>query len=130
MCLRSCVTCQCQMCALHWLVLPVPAAAVAAALPVCCAANKQSLEVDWRHMHTMEGMRPVAAACADAPRKVLRLFDEAATEQVFASYPDFEQIHTSVHVRITGLPVDDSIRDLRRAGAGAGGTGRTSGRCS
>ncbi|KAF6250945.1 minichromosome maintenance protein 2 [Scenedesmus sp. NREL 46B-D3] len=76
-------------------------------------ANKQSLEVDWRHMHTMEAMRPVAAACADAPRKVLRLFDQAAAEQVLASYPQFESIHRSVHVRVTGLPVDDSIRDLR-----------------
>jgi DNA replication licensing factor MCM2 len=64
-------------------------------------------------MHTMEAMRPVAAACADAPRKVLRLFDEAAAEQVLASYPQFESIHRSVHVRVTGLPVDDSIRDLR-----------------
>jgi DNA replication licensing factor MCM2 len=78
-------------------------------------ANKQSLEVDWRHMHTMEAMRPVAAACADAPRKVLRLFDQAAAEQVLASYPQFEFIHRSVHVRVTGLPVDDSIRDLRCA---------------
>ncbi|WIA33492.1 hypothetical protein OEZ86_006619 [Tetradesmus obliquus] len=76
-------------------------------------ANKQSLEVDWRHMHTMEAMRPVAAACADAPRKVLRLFDQAAAEQVLASYPQFASIHSSVHVRVTGLPVDDSIRDLR-----------------
>lgn len=77
------------------------------------AANKQSLEIDWRHMHVVEAMRPVAAACADAPRKMLRLLDDAATEHVFNSYAEFEQIHDAVHVRITGLPVDDSIRDLR-----------------
>eukprot|EP00878_Enallax_costatus_P021729 GHUV01023020.1.p1 GENE.GHUV01023020.1~~GHUV01023020.1.p1 ORF type:complete len:754 (+),score=252.85 GHUV01023020.1:214-2475(+) len=76
-------------------------------------ANKQSLEVDWRHMHQVEAMRPIAAACADAPRKMLRLLDEAATEHVAHVYPEFEQIHDAVHVRITGLPVDDSIRDLR-----------------
>jgi DNA replication licensing factor MCM2 len=77
------------------------------------AANKQSLEVDWRHMHTMTGMRPVAAACADAPREVLRLLDVAAAEAVFDAYPEYEEIHQDIHVRITGLPVDDSIRDLR-----------------
>lgn len=76
-------------------------------------ANKQSLEVDWRHMHLMPGMRPVAAACADAPREVLRLLDIAAGEAVFDAYPEYEEIHQDIHVRITGLPVDDSIRDLR-----------------
>jgi hypothetical protein len=99
----------------------VPASALTHSPCCCCCcppttANKQSLEVDWRHMHTMEAMRPVAAACADAPRKVLRLFDQAAAEQVLASYPQFESIHRSVHVRVTGLPVDDSIRDLRWVG--------------
>lgn len=77
------------------------------------AANKQSLDVDWRHMHLVPGMRPVAAACADAPRSVLRIFDEAACEQVLSFFPQFGDIHSQVHVRITGLPVDDSIRDLR-----------------
>lgn len=79
----------------------------------CATANKQSLEVDWRHMHTMQGMRPVAAACADAPREVLRLLDVAAGEAVFDAYPEYEEIHIDIHVRIMGLPVDDSIRDLR-----------------
>jgi hypothetical protein len=77
------------------------------------AANKQSLEVDWRHMHQLLGMRPVAAACADAPRDVLALLDVAAGEVVFGAYPEYEQIHRDIHVRITGLPVDDSIRELR-----------------
>lgn len=87
----------------------------ALSIPVC-AANKQSLEVDWRHMHLMPGMRPVAAACADAPREVLRLLDVAAAEAVFDAYPEYESIHQDIHVRITGLPVDDSIRDLRCGG--------------
>lgn len=64
-------------------------------------------------MHQVEAMRPVAAACADAPRQMLRLLDEAATEHVSQAYPEFDQIQDAVHVRITGLPVDDSIRDLR-----------------
>lgn len=64
-------------------------------------------------MHLMPGMRPVAAACADAPREVLRLLDVAAGEAVFDAYPEYEEIHQDIHVRITGLPVDDSIRDLR-----------------
>lgn len=82
-------------------------------IPPAPTANKQSLEVDWRHMHLMPGMRPVAAACADAPREVLRLLDVAAAEAVFDAYPEYEEIHQDIHVRITGLPVDDSIRDLR-----------------
>jgi DNA replication licensing factor MCM2 len=82
-------------------------------LDLLAAANRQSLEVDWRHMHTVQGMRPVAAACADAPRSVLRIFDEASCEQVLSFFPQFGDIHSQVHVRITGLPVDDSIRDLR-----------------
>jgi len=93
---------------------PQSAALLSTACACCCAAaNKQSLEVDWRHMHLMPGMRPVAAACADAPREVLRLLDIAAGEAVFDAYPEYEEIHQDIHVRITGLPVDDSIRDLR-----------------
>ncbi|KAG5462768.1 MAG: hypothetical protein BJ554DRAFT_3612, partial [Olpidium bornovanus] len=45
---------------------------------------------------------------------MLKIFDEVAIEVVLMSFPEYEQIHSSIHVRITDLPIITSLRDLRQ----------------
>jgi DNA replication licensing factor MCM2 len=37
-----------------------------------------------------------------------------ALEVVLAIFPEYKRIHGEVHVRITDLPIQDSLRDLRQ----------------
>ena len=46
--------------------------------------------------------------------QMLEIFDEVAREVVAAKYADYHLIHDSIHVRITNLPIADSLRDLRQ----------------
>ena len=76
-----------------------------------CAANGQSLPISYLHLSHHS---PVLAIwLADVPKQMLELFDEVATQVVLARYGDYWQIHSEIHVRITQLPVSDSLRELR-----------------
>lgn len=77
-----------------------------------CASNGQSLNVSYMHLGHHS---PVLAIwLADTPKQMLELFDEVAKEVVLARYPEYWVIHDDIHVRITGLPLADSLRDLRQ----------------
>jgi DNA replication licensing factor MCM2 len=51
---------------------------------------------------------------ADVPKVMLSLFDEVATAYVLSRYPDYGSISDEIRVRISHLPVSDSLRDLRQ----------------
>lgn len=77
-----------------------------------CAANAESLEVDYQHLCSFEphlALTPVAA-----PEQMLNLFDEVAKNVVLKMFPEYTRIASDIHVRISGLPVQESIRDLRQ----------------
>lgn len=46
---------------------------------------------------------------------MLTIFDEVALNAILVYYPNYERIHSEVHVRITDLPLSSSLRDLRRS---------------
>ncbi|GBG79965.1 hypothetical protein CBR_g30227 [Chara braunii] len=77
-----------------------------------CMENRQSLEVDYMDlMHTY----PVLAVwLADASQPMLEVMEEVAKEVVFKYHPNYEEVHNQIYVRITGLPVEDKIRDIRQ----------------
>eukprot|EP00316_Scyphosphaera_apsteinii_P000527 CAMPEP_0119314172 /NCGR_PEP_ID=MMETSP1333-20130426/31965_1 /TAXON_ID=418940 /ORGANISM="Scyphosphaera apsteinii, Strain RCC1455" /LENGTH=910 /DNA_ID=CAMNT_0007319233 /DNA_START=48 /DNA_END=2780 /DNA_ORIENTATION=+ len=77
-----------------------------------CAANEESLEVNYLHLTNYVPI--LAIWVADAPTEMLSLLDEAAMDVVRIMFPDYDKIHQHVHVRITDLPIEDSIRDLRQ----------------
>lgn len=77
-----------------------------------CAANRESLEVSY--LHLSRAVPILAIWVADCPRQMLKLLDEAAMDTVRLMFPDYHQIHEAIHVRITHLPISDSIRDLRQ----------------
>ena len=81
-----------------------------------CAANSESLEVNYHHLS--HAVPILAIWVADAPREMLKLLDEAAMDTVRIMFPDYDLIHPTVHVRVTDLPIEDPIRDLRQAHVG------------
>jgi hypothetical protein len=73
--------------------------------------NKQSLEVAYHHLSNEEAS--LAIWVADCPTHMLPLFNEVAREVTLMLFESYDQIHHSIFVRITHLPVVDRIRDIR-----------------
>ena len=78
-----------------------------------CNNNRQSLEVCYKDLARSEPL--IATWIADAPAIMLDLFHEVALTEVLKLYPSYGDIHQDVFVRVTDLPVEDQIRDIRQA---------------
>ena len=59
-----------------------------------CAANQQSLKVNYKHL--AKSNPRVAIWLADAPRQVISLFDEVALEEVLKQFPNYEDTHRTL----------------------------------
>ncbi|KAK0726966.1 MCM2/3/5 family-domain-containing protein [Lasiosphaeria miniovina] len=75
--------------------------------------NAESLEVSYEHLSTSKAI--LAYFLANAPSEMLKLFDEVAMEVVLLHYPDYERIHSEIHIRIFDLPVHYTLRQLRQS---------------
>lgn len=75
--------------------------------------NSESLEVSYDHLSSTKAI--LAYFLANAPTEMLRIFDRAAFEVVRLHYPNYEQIHPEIHVRISDLPVQYTLRQLRQS---------------
>jgi DNA replication licensing factor MCM2 len=75
--------------------------------------NAESLEVSYDHLSSQKAI--LAYFLANAPAEVLKLFDEVAMDVVLLHYPDYERIHSEIHVRIFDLPVHYTLRQLRQS---------------
>lgn len=75
--------------------------------------NAESLEVDWDHLSQMKPT--IAYFVANAPVEVIKIFDQVAMDVTLYHYPDYERIHSEIHVRLGGLPVAYTLRDLRQS---------------
>lgn len=74
--------------------------------------NAESLEVSYDHLSSSKAI--LAYFLANAPGEMLKLFDDVAMEVTLLHYPDYERIHSEIHVRITDLPVHYTLRQLRQ----------------
>ena len=74
--------------------------------------NAESLEVSYDHLSTSKAI--LAYFLANAPTEMLKLFDEVAMDVTLLHYPDYERIHSEIHVRISDLPVHYTLRQLRQ----------------
>lgn len=74
--------------------------------------NSESLEVSY--MHLADAKSILAYFLANAPSTMIDLFSEVALDAVLMYYPEYDNIHEEVHVRITDLPTSITLRDLRR----------------
>ncbi|MCJ1272330.1 MCM DNA helicase complex subunit [Puttea exsequens] len=74
--------------------------------------NAESLEVSYDHLSASKAI--LAYFLANAPAEVLKIFDHVAMDVTLLHYPDYERIHSEIHVRISDLPVHYSLRQLRQ----------------
>lgn len=75
--------------------------------------NAESLEVGWDHLSSS---KPVLAYfLVNVPSSILPIFDAVALDVTLYHYPDYERIHSELHVRITDLPVSYTLRQLRQS---------------
>lgn len=75
--------------------------------------NAESLEVSYDHLSSSKAI--LAYFLANAPQEMLALFDKVAMDVVLLHYPDYERIHSDIHVRIFDLPVHYTLRQLRQS---------------
>ena len=78
-----------------------------------CSKNRQSLEVSY--LHLSQTYPVLAIWLADLPKQMLTIFDETAREVVLEQFEYYWRIHNEIHVRITDLPIVDSLRDMRHS---------------
>ena len=74
--------------------------------------NAESLEVSYDHLTSSKAI--LAYFLANAPTEMLEIFDEVAMDVTLLHYPDYERIHSEIHVRISDLPVHYTLRQLRQ----------------
>ncbi|EME81047.1 uncharacterized protein MYCFIDRAFT_189328 [Pseudocercospora fijiensis CIRAD86] len=75
--------------------------------------NAESLEVDWDHLS--QSKPTLAYFLVNVPSSILPIFDAVALEVALYHYPDYERIHSELHVRITNLPISYTLRQLRQS---------------
>ncbi|CAM6107217.1 unnamed protein product [Calypogeia fissa] len=76
------------------------------------AANKCSLELDYEHwIHTWPML---AVWLADAPEVMLEVMEEEAKRFVLKHSPLYGKVHENIHLRVTKLPIEDQIRNIRQ----------------
>ena len=81
-----------------------------------CASNHSSLIVSY--LHLMEREPVIATWLADAPNVLLPILDQAATIHTLSLFNSYHSISDDIHVRISHVPITDSLRDLRRTHIG------------
>ncbi|CEP24660.1 MCM2 [Cyberlindnera jadinii] len=75
--------------------------------------NSESLEVSYRHLSESKAILSMfLMAC---PEEILKIFDAVAMEATELHYPDYSQIHSEIHVRISDFPKISTLRDLRES---------------
>ncbi|KAG5439766.1 hypothetical protein PCANB_000048 [Pneumocystis canis] len=75
--------------------------------------NSESLEINYTHL--LESKAVLAYFLVHSPSEILSIFDRVAMETTLLHYPDYERIHSEIHVRIIGLPRSFTLRELRQA---------------
>ena len=78
-----------------------------------CASNLSTLQVSY--MHLVEAEPLLAVWLTDAPKDILDVLNEAATRHTLMLFPSYNAIKSEIHVRISNVPIMDSLRDLRRS---------------
>ncbi|KAL2913170.1 MCM DNA helicase complex subunit [Polyrhizophydium stewartii] len=77
-----------------------------------CESEGQSLEVDYNHLK--DRFATLAIFLSNAPTEVLKIFDSVAMEVVLSGFEDYDKIFSEIHVRITNLPIVETLRSLRQ----------------
>ena len=80
------------------------------------SANSSALGVSY--LHLMDAEPVLAFWAADAPKDMLDVLNEAATRHTVMLFPSYNIIQSEIHVRLSDVPILDSLRELRRSHLG------------
>jgi DNA replication licensing factor MCM2 len=61
----------------------------------------------------MDSCPELAIWLADAPQALLDVLKEEANAFVLRHHPNYKKIYDTIHLRITNLPLEDKIRNIR-----------------
>ena len=78
-----------------------------------CSSNRAALELSY--LHLMQKEPTLALWIDEAPRDMLDVLNEAATRHTLRLFPSYHTIRDEIHVRVSDVPIVDSLRDLRRS---------------
>jgi hypothetical protein len=70
------------------------------------------LELNYNHW--LNTRPELAIWLADAPQALLEIMEEGALQFVHKHHPNYNKIHDKIHLRITHLPLEDKIRNIRQ----------------
>lgn len=79
-------------------------------------ANKRTLEVSY--VHTALVLPTIGLWLADHPRSLLTIFHRCARQVAQELFPGNDEMIKDIWVRITELPICDSLRDIRQVHLG------------
>ncbi|KAJ3328634.1 MCM DNA helicase complex subunit [Blyttiomyces sp. JEL0837] len=75
--------------------------------------NGESLEVSFEHLQATSAN--LAILLTNCPTEMLKIFDDVAFDVVLSGFEHYHNIKEEIHVRITDLPIADSLRGLRQS---------------
>lgn len=74
--------------------------------------NAESLEVSYQHL--LDSKAQLASFVLSVPLEMFKIFDDVAMDVTLLHYPDYQRIHSEIHVRMTDLPTLLTLRQLRQ----------------
>uniref|UniRef100_UPI00358E0689 DNA replication licensing factor MCM2 n=1 Tax=Myxine glutinosa TaxID=7769 RepID=UPI00358E0689 len=77
-----------------------------------CKENRESLIVSYEELAAREHV--LAYFLPEAPAEMLSILDAAAKEVVLSMNPKYDRIASTIHVRISNLPLVEELRTLRQ----------------
>lgn len=75
------------------------------------ASNSPTLQISY--LHLSQAQPSFGIWVADFPKIMFDLFNEVALDVVLERYPDYSAIQETIYVRLSMLPIEDKLRDLR-----------------
>jgi DNA replication licensing factor MCM2 len=77
-----------------------------------CTNNRQSLDVNFPHLSTK--IPTLAIWVAEEPTYLIPILNSVAQEVVCELFPEYNEVHSDIFVRIKHMPIEDNLRDLRQ----------------
>ena len=76
-----------------------------------CNQNSQSLKLTFTHLS--QKYPTLAIWLAEEPSLILPIFNQVAFDLVLEVYPKYYRVHEEIYIRVSEIPVEDNLRDLR-----------------
>lgn len=77
-----------------------------------CENNEQSFEINYIDLSKAETV--LAYWIADEPSIIIPYLNQITWEIAESWYPGYGDIHNEIYVKIKALPIEDTLRDLRK----------------